>query len=86
MFDKLIEQVSYAIEQLPEMVAKNTISIQVNGINKNSLVEYGGWIQQLINAPVMDMDPINGTLEPNQLNTDTKPHAPIKMYIKFAKS
>jgi MoaA/NifB/PqqE/SkfB family radical SAM enzyme len=62
MFDKLIEQVSYAVEQLPEMIAKNTLSIQVNGINKNSLVEYGGWIQQLINAPEMDMDPITGTL------------------------
>jgi len=62
MFDKLIEQVSYAIEQLPEMIAKNTLSIQVNGINKNSLVEYGGWIQQLINAPKMDMDPKTGTL------------------------
>lgn len=62
MFDKLIEQVSYAVEQLPEMIAKNTMSIQVNGINKNSLVEYGGWIQQLINAPVMDMDPATGTL------------------------
>jgi hypothetical protein len=44
------------------MVAKNTLSIQVNGINKNSLVEYGGWIQQLVNAPEMDIDPQTGTL------------------------
>ena len=62
MFDKLLEQVSYAVEQLPEMIEKNTLSIQVNGINKNSLVEYGGWIQQLVNAPEMDLDPTSGTL------------------------
>ena len=62
MFDKLMEQVSYAVEQLPQMVIDQTMSIQVNGINKNSLVEYGGWIQQLRNAPEMDMDPTTGTL------------------------
>jgi len=62
MFDKLMEQVTYAIEQLPDMVKEKRLSIQVNGINKNSLVEYGGWITQLKDAPVMDMDPENGTL------------------------
>jgi MoaA/NifB/PqqE/SkfB family radical SAM enzyme len=62
MFDKLLDQVSYAIEQLPEMVKNKTLTIQVNGINKNSLVEYGGWIQQLINSPKIDIDPVNGTL------------------------
>lgn len=62
MFDKLMEQVSYAVEQLPDMVESKRMSIQVNGINKNSLVEYGGWIQQLVNAPEMDMDPETGTL------------------------
>ena len=62
MFDKLLDQVSYAIEQLPEMVANRTLSIQVNGINKNSLVEYGGWIQTLVNAPQIDIDPITGSL------------------------
>jgi MoaA/NifB/PqqE/SkfB family radical SAM enzyme len=62
MFDKLIEQVSYAVEQLPEMVASKALSIQVNGINKNSLIEYGGWIQQLVNAPEIDIDPVTGSL------------------------
>jgi MoaA/NifB/PqqE/SkfB family radical SAM enzyme len=62
MFDKLIEQVTYAVEQLPDMVASKAMSIQVNGINKNSLVEYGGWIQTLKDAPEMDMDPDTGTL------------------------
>ena len=62
MFDKLIEQVTYAVEQLPDMVANKSMSIQVNGINKNSLVEYGGWIQTLKDAPEMDMDPDTGTL------------------------
>ena len=59
MFDKLMEQVTYAVEQLPDMVAKKAMSIQVNGINKNSLVEYGGWITQLKDAPTMDMDPVS---------------------------
>ena len=62
MFDKLIEQVTYAVEQLPDMVANKAMSIQVNGINKNSLVEYGGWIQTLKDSPEMDMDPETGTL------------------------
>jgi MoaA/NifB/PqqE/SkfB family radical SAM enzyme len=62
MFDKLIEQLTYAVEQLPDMVASKAMSIQVNGINKNSLVEYGGWIQQLKNAPEMDIDLETGTL------------------------
>lgn len=62
MFDRLMEQVSYAVEQLPNMVKSKAMSIQVNGINKNSLIEYGGWIQQLKNAPEMDMDPETGTL------------------------
>jgi radical SAM protein with 4Fe4S-binding SPASM domain len=44
------------------MVASKAMSIQVNGINKNSLVEYGGWIQTLKDAPEMDMDPNTGTL------------------------
>ena len=62
MFDKLMEQVTYAVEQLPDMVASKQMSIQVNGINKNSLVEYGGWISQLKEAPEMDLDPTTGTL------------------------
>lgn len=62
MFDKLMEQVRYAVEQLPDMVASKAMSIQVNGINQNSLTEYGGWITQLRNAPEMDLDPKTGTL------------------------
>lgn len=63
MFDKLMEQVTYAVEQLPDMVANKQMSIQVNGINKHSLVEYGGWITELKESPKdVDLDPVTGTL------------------------
>ena len=62
MFDKLMDQVQYAIDQLPEMFTSHRLSIQVNGINKNSLVEYGGWITKLKDSPDYDLDPENGTL------------------------
>jgi MoaA/NifB/PqqE/SkfB family radical SAM enzyme len=62
MFDKLMEQVQYAIDQLPEMFASNRLSIQVNGMNKGSLIEYGGWITKLREAPNYDLDPNTGTL------------------------
>jgi MoaA/NifB/PqqE/SkfB family radical SAM enzyme len=62
IFSKLINNISYAIQELPEMVAENRLTIQVNGMNKMSLFEYGGWLDKLKNAPDLDMDPENGTL------------------------
>jgi radical SAM protein with 4Fe4S-binding SPASM domain len=62
MFDKLLQNINYAIEELPEMFMNKTMSIQVNGVNKFSLVEYGGWLEQLSSAPEMDLDPDTGSL------------------------
>ena len=62
MFDKMIENIKYAIQELPEMYASRAMSIQVNGVNKHSLTEYGGWLDMLPNAPVIDFDPVDGSL------------------------
>jgi hypothetical protein len=62
IFTKLINNIKYAIQELPEMVADKRLSIQVNGMNKLSLFEYGGWLDKLKNAPDLDMDVETGTL------------------------
>lgn len=62
MFDKLVSNFKYAIEHLPEMFNEGRMSIQVNGVNKNSLTQYGGWLDMLPNAPKLDLDPENGSL------------------------
>jgi len=62
IFAKLLSNISYAIEQLPEMFETKRLSIQVNGLNKMSLFEYGGWIDKLQNAPEIDLDPETGSL------------------------
>lgn len=62
MHDRLMSNIQYAIEQLPEMFESKRMSIQVNGINKMSLYEYGGWLDKLVNAPDLDLDPDNGAL------------------------
>ena len=62
IFDKLMGNIAYAIEQLPDMVETKRMSIQVNGMNKFSLFEYGGWLDKLKNAPDIDMNPESGSL------------------------
>lgn len=62
MFTKLISNVQYAIDQLPDMFKEKRMSIQVNGMNKFSLSEYGGWLDMLPNAPKINLDPESGTL------------------------
>lgn len=62
MFDKLISNIKYAEENLPHMVKTGNLSIQINGMNKYSLTEYGGWLDMLPNAPKIDLDPHTGSL------------------------
>lgn len=62
MFPKLINNLSYAIQQLPEMFAEKRMSIQVNGMNQMSLSQYGGWLDMLPNAPQIDLNPETGSL------------------------
>lgn len=62
MFDKLVSNVKYAIEQLPEMFTSKRLSIQINGMNKMSLTQYGGWLDMLPNAPQLNLDVETGSL------------------------
>jgi hypothetical protein len=62
-FDKLISNINYAMEQLPDMVRNKSFSIQVNGSNNNSFSDKGGWLDKGPEFPVdMDLDPITGEL------------------------
>ena len=62
-FDKLISNINYAMEQLPDMVKNKSFSIQVNGSNNNSFSDKGGWLDKGPEFPVdMDLDPITGEL------------------------
>lgn len=66
MFDKLIANMRYATEQLPDMFSSGRISVQVNGLNNNSLTQYGGWLDILPNAPDLDLNPATGSLSVEQ--------------------
>ena len=62
-FDKLISNVKYAVDNLPDMVQNKSFSIQVNGSNHNSFSDKGGWLDKGPEFPIdMDLDPITGEL------------------------
>jgi len=62
-FNKLISNVKYAMEQLPNMVQNKSFSIQVNGSNDNSFSDKGGWLDKGPEFPAdMDLDPYTGEL------------------------
>jgi len=63
LFDKLISNIEYAIDNLPLMVQYKTMSIQINGANEYSFEEKGGWLTKGPDFPSdMDLDPITGEL------------------------
>jgi len=45
-FDTLIDNIKYAVEQLPEMVQRNSFSIQINGVHDLSFGDRGGWLDK----------------------------------------
>jgi MoaA/NifB/PqqE/SkfB family radical SAM enzyme len=62
-FDKLISNINYAMEKLPNMVQNKSFSIQINGANHNSFIDKGGWLEKGSDFPSdMDLDPITGEL------------------------
>jgi len=62
-FDKLISNINYAMETLPDMVMNKSLSIQVNGITKYSFTGMGGWLDKGPDFPAdMNLDPIDGEL------------------------
>jgi MoaA/NifB/PqqE/SkfB family radical SAM enzyme len=62
LFDKVISNVRHAIDVLPEMIQRNAFYLMINGVNENSLVENGGWLEVLEKAPELDLDVENGSL------------------------
>lgn len=63
-FDKMISNIEYAIEKLPDMVSNKTFSIQVNGVTEYSFSNKGGWLDKGYQFPSdIDLDPISGELE-----------------------
>ena len=69
IFNKVMENIEYAMENLPEMVVHGQLSIQINGVDNNSLAKNGGWVEILGNAPEMNLSTEDGDLN--------------KHYIKF---
>lgn len=62
LFDKVVSNTRYAIETLEEMIQRKAIYLMINGVNENSLVENGGWLEVLEGAPDLDLDVENGSL------------------------
>jgi hypothetical protein len=62
-YDKIISNLNYAINNLPDMVLNKSFSIQVNGANENSFKDKGGWLTKGVDFPDdMDLDVENGEL------------------------
>lgn len=62
MFDKMVDSVLYAAEELKELVLEDRFYLMVNGLNTNSLVENGGWLDILPGAPDLNLDVESGDL------------------------
>lgn len=62
MFDRVVENVKYAMSIMPDLIEEKRFYLMVNGINNNSLTKNGGWIDLLQNAPEFDLDLNNGSL------------------------
>ena len=45
-FDTLIDNITYAVEQLPNMVKNKAFSIQINGVHDLSFGDRGGWLEK----------------------------------------
>jgi hypothetical protein len=62
-FDKLINNIKYATENLPDLVRGGALSIQVNGVNENSFSDRGGWLDKGLEFPTdINLDQYQGEL------------------------
>lgn len=62
LFNKVIENVKYFIEENDRLDKPIFIHLMINGINNLSLTENGGWLDLLENAPKIDLDVQSGDL------------------------
>lgn len=64
LFDKLISNIEYAINELPHMVQNKTLSIQINGVHDHSFGENGGWLEKGKDFPEdIDLNPTEGEIK-----------------------
>lgn len=62
-FDRLISNITYAVEQLPNMVKNKAFSIQINGSHELSFTDKGGWMERGPQFPTdMDLSVTDGEL------------------------
>lgn len=52
MYNRLLENISYIMTIFPERVANKNISVGMNGINQNSFLDSGGWIERGTNLTI----------------------------------
>lgn len=68
IFEKVLGNISYAIEKLPNMYRQKQISVQINGVNKSSLFKNGGMIDLLENSPEYNLEETGGDLAKHKEN------------------
>jgi MoaA/NifB/PqqE/SkfB family radical SAM enzyme len=79
-FDKLISNINYVMEKLPDMVVNKSFSIQVNGINTHSFTGMGGWLDKGSDFPSdMNLDPHIGELK-NQVKKAKELFNKVKIF------
>lgn len=67
LFDKLVSNIHYAMDNLRFMVQHRTISIQINGAHDYSFEDKGGWLTKGPDFPSdMDLNPETGELVTQQ--------------------
>lgn len=66
-FEKMIDNIKYAHVELEPYIKSKAFSIQMNGMNMNSLSQHGGWLDVLPSAPKLDLDVETGDLRRNYL-------------------
>lgn len=62
LFKKVVDNVLYAKETLTGFAENYKLRIMVNGLNNKSILDNGGWVEILNNAPKLDLDINNGSL------------------------
>lgn len=61
LFNKVMENVRYAIDNLPHLIEKRKMGFMFNHVNEDSVNPETGWGQLLENAPPIDLDKENGS-------------------------
>jgi len=56
IFNKILNNISYTIEQIPSLFYNKNLSIQVNGVDSGSLHKNGGTIELLENSPLQEKE------------------------------